>query len=671
MLARNGISGLLGAVSLALALTVAFGQPPVLAQQGPAAVLDVRYSVAPRAQIAIWIEDAEGRFMATVRLTEAVAYRGIGNRPGASEMNSGYRWPYGRRVGVLPIWAARRAGEQGAQSFKQVIFQERGEGAASKTRDDQSVDDYFCLSFNEMTTHRDALDAVSCASVFSSDKGRFMTPDDVVAGYWEPYVTPGGRADMAILPAESGYPPRMDLTRCTASGCYDHPDVAEFAEHARAVMPDIDAVAMATPKGGVPQSELFTVPRDWPPGQYVVWMEVNVEGDYNSTFNDVTYPTPKAPVGEWDSWAQDYGYPYRGQPSVAYRVPIEIDGPGSSQFATRTAAGRSSWDVWAADYGKLESLDGMSDDPTRSPGSGADRLSADGQGNRLVVLLEVLDELGTQPPPDKVDDGELTGQGEPNGDPEERQPVDESPAGEDPVEPTRQSPETIVEVDEESEGGAVILSGRDLESGAGVGEIRGLSLGLHPDELHAHEWIQLAFQAPDSSLGLHRYEVRVATAPIVDEATFVSNGRPAKGATDDPEGAASLMLPVDGDPGDLITADVGDLVASTHYYVAVRGVDILNRPGPISVAEIDTPRRVFTTVTPCFVASVVYGSPLSTEVAVLRRFRDRWLMSHAPGRAAVSAYYSLGPRAAAWVSKRARTRAALRTVLGLFVDALD
>src|SRR5262245_3581801 len=87
-------------------------------------VLELHFTPVGRAQIAIWIE-RDGVFMSTVRLTEAVGYRGIGNRPGASEMNSGFRWPYGRREGVLPVWAARRATQPGTRAFKRVIFQNR------------------------------------------------------------------------------------------------------------------------------------------------------------------------------------------------------------------------------------------------------------------------------------------------------------------------------------------------------------------------------------------------------------------------------------------------------------------------------------------------------------------------------------------------------------------
>jgi hypothetical protein len=127
--------------------------------------------------------------MGTLRLTEAVARRGIGNRPGATQMNSGFHWPYGRREGVLPgVGASARRGSGGG-AFQRVIFQDRlSEGYASRTSNDQSRDEYFCLSFNTATTTRDALDAVSCASLFNSDKGRYVTNGDMQAGYAEPFV---------------------------------------------------------------------------------------------------------------------------------------------------------------------------------------------------------------------------------------------------------------------------------------------------------------------------------------------------------------------------------------------------------------------------------------------------------------------------------------------------
>jgi hypothetical protein len=156
------------------------------AQEGER-LLEFHFTPTKRAQIAIWIEDADGVFVETVALTSSVALRGVGNRPGALQMNSGFRWPYGRREGILPIWGHRRANAPGTGPFPMVIFQDRlSEGFASRTTVDASPDSYFCLSFDQDTTTREALDAVTCASVFNSDKGRFATEQDVQNGYAEP-----------------------------------------------------------------------------------------------------------------------------------------------------------------------------------------------------------------------------------------------------------------------------------------------------------------------------------------------------------------------------------------------------------------------------------------------------------------------------------------------------
>jgi hypothetical protein len=89
-----------------------FVAAPAFAQD----VLELGFTPTKRAQIAVWIEREDGTFVETIALTQAVAYRGIGNRPGALQMNSGYRWPYGRREGVLPVWAHRRAAATDAET---------------------------------------------------------------------------------------------------------------------------------------------------------------------------------------------------------------------------------------------------------------------------------------------------------------------------------------------------------------------------------------------------------------------------------------------------------------------------------------------------------------------------------------------------------------------------
>lgn len=641
----------------------------------PGAVLELTFTPAPRAQIAVWLEHADGRFIRTLALTESVAFRGIGNRPGASQMNSGYRWPYGRREGALPIWASRRAAAPGVQHFKRVIFQKRvAEGLASRTAADHSRDDYFCLSFDRNTTRRDALDAVSCASVFTSDKGRFIGETDVAEGYAEPWQDPvSGVGSNAPLPLHSLYPPRMDVARCADAGCYDHADVAEYAAHARSVMPEIDAVTMATPPGYTQQSLLFSLPRQWPKGQYALWIEVNVEGDYNDTFSATTFPTPRQPSRGWDSWAIDYGYAYRGQPSIAFAVPFELDEQGDASYATAEPVGRASWNFWADDFGTLEPLTGITDDPFGAPGSGADRLllgdgDDDDDGQRVALSVSTFGEL-PEPDPDAPDDLPELMTPAPNvpaeppdapGSSSEPAPPDSDPT---PASAPGAEPGGGGTPMQPDPGGAVIIVTRGAEIDGPVGPVRELGLGLHPHELHSHEWVALSFVAAESERPLHRYEVRVSTEPIVDLDSFIRDGRPAKTASVDPEGAVSLMLPVDGPAGARVEGELGNLVAETRYWVGVRAVDRLNRYGPISVAQITTTERTFATVTPCFVATAAYGTAMADDIRVLRRARDRHLMSHSFGRALVRLYYAHGAKLAAPLRASEALRAAARSLL--------
>lgn len=65
----------------------------------------------------------------------------------------------------------------------------------------------------------------------------------------------------------------------------------------------------------------------------------------------------------------------------------------------------------------------------------------------------------------------------------------------------------------------------------------------------------------------------------------------------------------------------------------------------------------------CFVATAAYGSSLHPHVQTLRRFRDRYLLSHGAGRVIVAAYYRWSPPIADYIADRPRLRAVARGLL--------
>jgi hypothetical protein len=347
---------------LALALAV-----PLLASSEARAcrVLEVELTPTDNLQIAIWLESADGVFVDTLFITDATGRRGIGNRPGILEFNSTFRWPYGRRESVLPVWAHRRG-----HTYPRIVFQDRLDSDLSHAFSKSSGERYFCrplLTDEAAAAEKVVIDTGSCASPTEgpwTDKGMFDR------------ATRAGDPDAGV----SYYPPRSDLKYAAGT---DHTDVQMYA-----MLNDLDAISRATPPGRAPFKATFTVPPDVPDGVYAIWVEVGKELDPNV---DYRYPSPTLPIyGE-------YGEAYRGQPSILWKVPIVVDGG--------TAHAASALDY--AGYGDPNGIDGRLREPdntitTTTEGSGAQRLliasAAEGMYRVRVTTQTSPDSVAPDPP---------------------------------------------------------------------------------------------------------------------------------------------------------------------------------------------------------------------------------------------------------------------------------
>jgi hypothetical protein len=290
-------------------------------------------------QMVAWLEKPTGEFVETIYITEQTGHYGIGNRPGRFDFNSGPRWPYGRRVTVFPVWSHKQP-----TRFPQVVYRNNDENGLSHPFSESSPETHFC---RPLQTADSLWDAVTCSSTVYTDKGVFG-------------------------PDMTGYPPRADVI---ASSGMDSPSVSQYK-----AMNPFDAVSQATPRLGEHAATSWPIPPSLAAGDYVLYMEVSLEQDFNDSYNISNFPSP--PKNEIPY--SEYGVAYRGQPSVIYKVPFKISSDSETFASTSDYAG----------YGDPTGIDGAIRPPDATitsnlPNSGALRLLLTSGDNNQMYRLRV------------------------------------------------------------------------------------------------------------------------------------------------------------------------------------------------------------------------------------------------------------------------------------------
>lgn len=234
-------------------------------------------------QFAIWLADASGKWVADVAVTRMTAIFGIGNRPGVWNFSSSPKFPYGRRLFDLPVWAYSRAASRNHFYREVVMSQGQSETTFGFHESISSNEPYYCRPLRP----EEQVDAVTCPTPrFTSCKGQYSA-------------------------GSNPYPPRNDVSSLEGR---DDPSVRGFAADN-----DVDVVATATPTPGrTNPATVWSVPTDLAPGDYVLYLEVNKEYDQNETYRF----NPQVDTMGLSNYGNENNL---GMPSLVWKVPIRLD----------------------------------------------------------------------------------------------------------------------------------------------------------------------------------------------------------------------------------------------------------------------------------------------------------------------------------------------------------
>jgi hypothetical protein len=353
-----------------LALLLTAGAPS--ASAAPVCrTVEVSMMPVPHVQMAVWVEDENGNYIDTVYVTRLTGTLGLANRPGMPTFKSDFRFPYGSREMVMPVWAHKRnhlygkvvMGGENLDNSKIRLGDTTDCG--SNCRNDtigyhstvSSPEPFYCGPSGG--TKGQGLDATSCASSFYGSKGAYLAN------------------------AYSYYPPRADLTTFQSD---DSNAAMGFSTEN-----DLGAVSGATPPGNA----VIDPPIRWTPpgdGRYVMKVEVSKEFDFNAYHDHPPFPDGSPELqsfGLEDAGTTHFGQPAfkygqggYGQPSIVYATPFTV-GDATDVEVTSTYVGYGDWD---GATGTLHGTDMTITDGVDGTGVGRLLLATDDAGSwRLKV----------------------------------------------------------------------------------------------------------------------------------------------------------------------------------------------------------------------------------------------------------------------------------------------